>query len=142
MTFTSVPNGARKNRACPWPVKSIIWCDGSVTAVPLGREPRRTATGGRIGPVPLITFSSEPFMHDVGGRTVFRPNKNLQMVHLGHPLMGKALNLLGQKRDPGTKAAVSRWTARFAPVPDGAEALILLHLEELAVNELRETFHH
>jgi hypothetical protein len=27
-------------------------------------------------------------------------------------------------------------------VPDGAEAVIVLHLEELAVNELRETFHH
>ncbi len=103
---------------------------------------RRTATGSRLGPMPLLTFSSAPFIHDVGGRTVFRPNHNIQMVHLGHPLMSLALNILGQRRYPGTKMSVSRWTVREGQLPAGADALILLHLEELGVNELRETFHH
>ncbi|MEZ5285571.1 MAG: hypothetical protein R2712_12365 [Vicinamibacterales bacterium] len=36
---------------------------------------------------------------------------------------------------------MSRWTVRSGDVPAGAEALVLLTVEELAVNELRETFH-
>jgi superfamily II DNA or RNA helicase len=103
---------------------------------------RRTATGSGLGPMPLLTFTSDPFIHDVGGRTIFRPNHNIQMVHLGHPLMSLALNILGQRRYPGTKMSVSRWTVREGQMPAGADALILLHLEELGVNELRETFHH
>ncbi len=103
---------------------------------------RRTATGSGLGPMPLLTFSSAPFIHDVGGRTIFRPNHNIQMVHLGHPLMSLALNILGQRRYPGTKMSVSRWTVREGQLPAGSDALILLHLEELGVNELRETFHH
>ena len=37
---------------------------------------------------------------------------------------------------------MSRWTVRPGDVPAGADALVLLSVEELAVNELRETFHH
>ena len=48
--------------------------------------------------------------------------------------------LLPIKRFPGGKAA--RWTVRQGDVPRGSEALLLLTVEELAVNELRETFHH
>ena len=103
---------------------------------------RRVATGGRNGPVPLITFSSDPFLLDVGGRMVFRTNPNIEMIHLGHPLMSQALNTVGQRRYPGGKLSVSRWTSRFAEVPSDCDALILLHLEEIGVNELRETFHH
>ena len=35
----------------------------------------------------------------------------------------------------------SRWTVRLGQVPDGADAVVLLSIEELGVNELRETFH-
>ena len=63
------------------------------------------------------------------------------MVHLGHPLMGKAINWLSRRRFPGPQA-VSRWTVRYGDVPGGADAIIVLHVEELGVNELRETFHH
>jgi hypothetical protein len=62
------------------------------------------------------------------------------MVHLGHPLMGKALNSLTRRRYP--PYGVSRWTVRVADLPSGLDVLILLHLEELGVNQLRETFHH
>jgi len=37
---------------------------------------------------------------------------------------------------------VSRWTVRLNGVPQGIDALILLTIEELAVNELREAYHH
>ena len=80
-------------------------------------------------------------MDQIGERSMFRPRIDTMMVHLGHPLMSKAINSLTRRRFPGPQA-VSRWTARYGEVPDGADAMILLHVEELAVNELRETFHH
>jgi hypothetical protein len=106
------------------------------------------ASNAPLGPVPLLTFSSQPFLHDISGRKIFRPNPNIQMVHLGHPLMTQAINLLGQRRYPGTKYSVSRWTARYANLqndfhpPVICDAIVALHVEELGVNELRETFHH
>lgn len=102
---------------------------------------RRNAAGSGLGPVPFLAFSADPFIEVVGVRPIFRPKIDTQMVHLSHPLMGKAINWLTRRRFPGPQA-VSRWTARLGEVPKGAEALIVLHLEELAVNELRETFHH
>ena len=36
----------------------------------------------------------------------------------------------------------SRWVVTRGQVPTGADALLLLTVEEMAVNELRETFHH
>ena len=63
------------------------------------------------------------------------------MVHLGHAIMQKANGSLTRSRFPGP-GAVSRWTVKYGEVPDKADALIILHLEELGVNELRETFHH
>jgi hypothetical protein len=107
-----------------------------------------SSSNASLGPVPLVTFSSQPFLHDISGRKIFRPNPNIQMVHLGHPLMTQAINLLGQRRYPGTKYSVSRWTARYANLqqdfhaPATCDAIIALHVEELGVNELRETFHH
>lgn len=102
---------------------------------------RRSASGAGLGPVPSLAFSATPFIEDSGGRPIFRPRLDTQMVHLGHPLMGKAISSLTRRRFPGPQA-VSRWTVRYADVPKGSDAVVLLHLEELAVNELRETFHH
>ena len=102
---------------------------------------RRTATGSGLGPVPWLAFSADPFLGEIGGRQIFRPRFDVLMMHLGHPLMGKAIASLGRRRFPGQNY-VSRWTVRSGDVPAGADALLLLHVEELAVNELRETFHH
>ena len=55
--------------------------------------------------------------------------------------MGKAISTLGRRRFPGPNH-VSRWAVRRSQIPDDYDALILLHVEELGVNELRETFHH
>ena len=102
---------------------------------------RRTATGSGLGPVPLLAFSPVPFIDNSTGRPIFRPRVDTMMVHLGHPLMGKALSSLTRRRFPGPHA-VSRWAVRVDELPTGLDALILLHLEELGVNQLRETFHH
>ncbi|MEM7315466.1 MAG: helicase-related protein, partial [Planctomycetota bacterium] len=102
---------------------------------------RRTATGSAKGQLPFLAFDAQPFLREISGRIVFRPRHEVQMMHLGHPIMGKAVSSLGRRRFPGPNA-VSRWAARYADVPEGCDAMILLHVEELGVNELRETFHH
>jgi hypothetical protein len=57
-------------------------------------------------------------------------------------MLQRALSALTRRRFPGTGDEVSRWTVRLGDVPSGADALVLLTLEELAVNDLRESFHH
>lgn len=103
---------------------------------------RRSATGNGLGSIPYLAFSATPFIQDIGGRPIFRPRIDTQMIHLGHPLMKKTVGSLTRRRFPGSSLTVSRWTVRLADIPSNHDALILLHLEELAVNQLRETFHH
>jgi hypothetical protein len=43
---------------------------------------------------------------------------------------------------PGGGDQATRWTVRAADVPAGMEALLIVTIEEMAINELRETFHH
>jgi homoaconitase/3-isopropylmalate dehydratase large subunit len=57
-------------------------------------------------------------------------------------MLQHAISTLSRRRFPGTGEEVSRWTVRLAPLPAGTDAWILLSVEELAVNNLRETFHH
>lgn len=102
---------------------------------------RRPIGTGGPGRVPYLAFSPKPFIETVEGRPVFRPRIDTAMMHLSHPLMHKAMGMLVRRRFPGPNA-VSRWTVRYGDVHEGAEAMVLLHVEELAVNELRETFHH
>ena len=102
---------------------------------------RRQTSSGVLGPVPKLCFSPKPFLATFGMRTVFRPRADTLMLHLGHPLVQKATGALTRRRFPGP-SDVSRWTVRYGGVPKGADAVILLHVEELGVNELRETFHH
>jgi hypothetical protein len=63
-------------------------------------------------------------------------------MHLSHPMIQRALGFLARRRFPGGPDAVSRWTVRLGDIPPGADALILLSLEELAVNDLHESYHH
>jgi hypothetical protein len=103
---------------------------------------RRPQAGGGLGPVPRIAFDPAPFLDTIGGRLVFSPRPDVLMTHLSHPLLQHAIATLTRRRFPGTGEEVSRWTVRRAPLPPGTAGLILLSVEELAVNDLRETFHH
>ncbi len=103
---------------------------------------RRPLRGGALGPVSRLAFSAEPFLDDVGGRLVFSPRPDVLLAHLSHPMLQHAVSTLTRRRFPGTGEEVSRWTVRLAPLPPGTDALVLLSVEELAVNDLRETFHH
>ena len=101
---------------------------------------RRPVSGSELGPMPQLAFSPEPFMERLGGLRVFLPRRDALLMHLAHPLIERALGVLTRRRYPG-EHQVSRWTVRVGDVPGGADALVLLSVEELAVNELRETFH-
>jgi hypothetical protein len=98
---------------------------------------------GERGPIPGMVFDPKAFVSTREGRQVFRQAPDTVLLHLGHPLFHEALATFARLRFPGEKElAPSRWTVRRGAVPAGAEALLLLTVEELAVNELREPFHH
>ena len=103
---------------------------------------RRREPGNTSGPVMKLAFGPEPFHEKVGQRNVYSPRKDVQWMHLGHPMIQRASSALTRKRFPGAGESVSRWCVRKGEVPKGADALLLLSVEEIAVNELRETFHH
>ncbi len=94
--------------------------------------------------LPLLAFDPDVFIKSIGGRPVFRPLKDTALLHLAHPLYHRALAIFARSRFPGAEkdGKATRWTVRYGDVPDGAEALVLLTVEELAINEMREMFHH
>jgi hypothetical protein len=92
--------------------------------------------------VSRLAFRIDPFLDHVGERLVFRPRPDVLLMHLSHPMLQRALSMLTRRRFPGTGEEVSRWTVRVSDVPAGADAVVLLTVEELAINDLRETFHH
>ncbi len=100
---------------------------------------RYAGNGGRKT-LPQLTFSVSPFIQEKNGRKVFRSRADVRMLHLGHPLMKRAVTVLGRRRYPGLDA-VSRWSVREAILPAGTEAILRVHVEEMAVNQLREAFH-
>ncbi len=102
---------------------------------------RLPARDGVTGPVRHLAFDPDSLLRDVGGRQVFSPTPDIALLHLAHPMIEKALRVLALRRLPGSLEA-ARWTVRRGGVPRGVDALVLLSLEEFAVNELRETFHH
>jgi superfamily II DNA or RNA helicase len=106
---------------------------------------RLEAKSGQRGALPAIVFDPQHFIQIRNGRPVYRPAKDTTLLHLGHPLFHQALNLFARARFPGgglDDYPCSRWIVRYGEVPAGADALLLLTVEELAVNELREPFHH
>jgi len=107
-------------------------------------ELRLPSRDSNLGPLPSLVFDPEKFMLCRNGRSVFRPAKDAVLLSLGHPLIHQALLLLSRARYPGTDESqlCSRWTVCYGPVPTGAQAVVALTVEELAVNELREAFHH
>jgi len=66
------------------------------------------------------------------------------LLHLGHPLFRHALGRFARLRFPGGDEVhpISRWTCRVGALPSGMDAVVILTVEEMAVNDLREPFHH
>lgn len=123
-------------------------------------ETLRTPAEGRTSRAPRGTldrllFDPSGFLQAVEGpegktgRRVFRPTPNTTLLHLGHPIFHRALARFARYRFPGNPDAdrVSRWTiarpkSGRGPIPEDAHAVLLVTIEEFAVNDLRETFHH
>ena len=103
-----------------------------------------TTEDGRLGPLPQIVFDPQHFIEVVQDRPVFRPSKDTVLLHLGHPLFRHAIARFARLRFPGGDELhpVSRWTCRTSALPPGMDAMVLLTVEEMAVNDLREPFHH
>lgn len=100
---------------------------------------RRSAQGA----LPALAFDPEACIDRSGPRPIFRQASDVALLHLWHPVVQRALQHFARRRFPGTDLSASRWTVTADPnSPPGRDALILLTLEELGVNELRETFHH
>lgn len=104
---------------------------------------RINGRNGQNGALPALVFDPLFYIETKGGRPVFRPQRDTTLLHLAHPLFHRALASFARARFPGgMDQTVSRWIVRRGPIPDKAEALLLLTVEELAVNDLRESFHH
>jgi hypothetical protein len=104
----------------------------------------RVGDGEKKGALLGLVFDANHFVHRINGRPIFRPERDTALLHLAHPVYHRVLASFARLRFPGSEAGqkATRWTVRRGPVPKGAAALLFVTLEELAVNELRESFHH
>ena len=104
----------------------------------------RIAGSKHRGALPKLVFDPAAFIDDVKGRPVFRPAKDAVLLHLGHPVLKTALHNFARVRFPGggELLGASRWTVREGQIAAGVDAEVLLTVEELGVNDLREPFHH
>jgi len=98
--------------------------------------------GGPAGPLLALVFDPAHYLKARNGRPVYIPEPDSRLLHLGDALYHRVMATFARYRFPGGPSAATRWTARVGDVPDGARALLLLTVEELAVNELREPCHH
>ena len=102
--------------------------------------------GGPTGPMLSLVFDPAHFVetHDgtPAGRPVYTPEPDARLLHLGDMLYHRVMSTFARYRFPGGPAAATRWTVRSGNVPTGTDALVLLTIEELAVNDLREPCHH
>jgi superfamily II DNA or RNA helicase len=96
------------------------------------------------GALPGLVFDPAHFIDITEGRPIFRPRRDTILLHLGHPAFRHAIALFARARFPGGNAdsRSSRWLATLGTVPSGADAVVVLTVEELAVNDLREPIHH
>lgn len=107
-------------------------------------ETLRNNTPAAKGALRSLVFNPDIFIRFVGNRPVFRPELHSTLMHLAHPVMHKTLASFSRLRFPGADSfqKATRWKVTKGEIPDNATALLLLTIEEIAVNELRETFHH
>lgn len=103
-------------------------------------------SGGPSGALLALVFNPAQYVrpHDgtPTGRPVYTPESDSRLLHLGDALYHRVMSTFARYRFPGGPSAATRWTARSGAVPAGVDALVLLTIEELAVNELREPCHH
>jgi hypothetical protein len=96
-----------------------------------------------LGALMKLAFDPAVFMFKVGERSVFRSRPDTALMHLAHPMIQKTLSSLARLRFPGgNDGTASCWTVDRADIPADLDAILQVTVEELAVNDLREMFHH
>jgi ERCC4-related helicase len=109
---------------------------------PASWKPTLDETLKRHGQWLRIVFDPDFFLSEKAGRVVFRPLKDTRLMHLGHPLFRHALSAFARRRFRSGSDGATRWIVSQGAIPKDADALITIYVEELAVNELRESLHH
>ncbi len=105
----------------------------------------RVSANGRSaqGALPAIAFDPAACVDSSGPRPIFRQGTDVALLHLWHPVIQRTLQHFARRRFPGTAMSASRWTVTLGDEVDAdRDAVILVTIEELGVNQLRETFHH
>lgn len=98
--------------------------------------------GGTTGALCALVFDPAHFVVERSGRPVYLPEPDARLLHLGHALYHRVMATFARYRFPGGPAAATRWAVRKAELPAGVQAQVLLTVEELSVNQLREPCHH
>ena len=97
---------------------------------------------GPSGPLLALVFDPGHYIQFRSGRPVYIPESDSRLLHLGDALYHRVMSSFARYRFPGGPSAATRWTVRTGTIPQGSDALVLLTIEEMAVNELREPCHH
>ena len=112
-------------------------------------EALRIKEGANKDSLPRIAFDPAACMQRMGERLVFRIPVHVRLLHLGHPVLRHTIQHFSRARfraslpNSGEAAGdFTGWTVRRQVLPAGVQALVLLTVEELAVNALREPVHH
>jgi len=89
-----------------------------------------------------LVFNPEQYVQTRNGRPVYLPEPDSKLLHLGDAIYHRVMSTFARYRFDSSTSSATRWTVRQGRIPDGHDALLLLTVEELAVNELRESCHH
>jgi superfamily II DNA or RNA helicase len=98
--------------------------------------------GGPRGPLLALVFDPAHYVRLQNQRPVYVPENDSRLLHLGDAIHHRVMSTFARFRFPGGAEAATRWTVRTGTVPEGCDALVLLTVEEFALNELREPCHH
>lgn len=97
---------------------------------------------GKKGSLKQITFSPQCFTQIKNGRQLFKMLPDTVYLTMGQPFMQRLMNEFMQTRYEGSSKTESRWSVGTISLPKGLDALIVVYVEELAINKLRESIHH
>lgn len=102
-----------------------------------------TIAGAALGALPAVAFDPTACVVEIAGRPLFRPPADSALLHLWHPVVRHTLQHFSRRRFPGISASATRWCVTHSDLlPADTDAWVLVTVEELGVNELRETFRH
>lgn len=88
---------------------------------------------------PYLVFDPATFEQHINGLRTFRNEPDAVLLRLGHPVLRRAVHeILGRVHEDATH----RWSLGAAELPAGVEAVLVLHAELRAQNDLRENLHH